>query len=289
MPVTPVTNGTPANAVDDKVTGKRQYLHPLTAERFTSVTTALTIIAKPALAEWYGKQASIYAVENLTRVRHAATRPLCNGTYCGECLTCLMYEIQTAGTRARDAAGDRGTRFHHVAEQYAITGEVIGHDPDIAGHVRQFQRFVAMHQVTFKVSEVTVLNREHQYGGTLDGVLTCGWMPPMYRHLVGVPLIFDYKTSNHIYAPVALQLAAYHRAETVLLPDGSELPMPMMGSEYGLSIQVKASGFWVRACPLSDQVYDKFLRALALYRDMNEPDIDLVRKAMYQPKPKTSK
>lgn len=288
MTVTPVMDRTPAHAFSDE-SGYRFYVHPRTGESFSSVTTALSIINKAALSEWYGRQSAIYAVENLARLNRAATRPLCDRQYCGECLECLMREIQGAGSRARDAAGDRGTRLHHVAEQYALTGKIIGHDQDIAGHVRHFLRFVEMHQVTWQASEVTVLSRAHMYGGTLDGVLTCGWMPPAYREFVGIPMIFDYKTSNHIYSPVALQLVGYHRCEAVLLPDGSEAQMPVTSPEYGLSIQIKADGFWVRACPLGDQVYEKFLRALSLYRDMHEPDIDLVRKAMYQPKPKTSK
>src|SRR4051812_44930497 len=59
IPTTPdtatETKTGPANSVTDQVTGSRVYIHPITGERFTSVTTILSIVAKDALPYWAAK------------------------------------------------------------------------------------------------------------------------------------------------------------------------------------------------------------------------------------------
>jgi hypothetical protein len=283
MTAPPIQAAPPTSAIDPE-NGGRVYIHPITLEVFVSATTALGIINKDALPLWYGKQAAVAAVGNLARLNAAATRPLCDGQHCGECLICLMREIQYAGEVARDAAADRGTRFHHVAEWYALTEQWIPYDADIAPHVDQFKRFIDIYQVTFRAAEVTVINRAHTYAGTLDTVITCGRMPPKHFDLIDVPLYADYKTGS-VYGQAALQLAAYRNAEAVLLPDGSERPMPGAHTETALSIQIHADNFWVRPCPVGDGVYQKFLRALELWRDINTPDVPLLDRAMCKPRP----
>ena len=279
------TTGPPL-AVDDPATNRRVYLHPLTGELFTSATTALSIIDKQALPYWYGKQSAICALESLQAMMDAVRVPPCNGQHCGICLTCLALRIRHAGDRERDAAADRGSRFHNVAEQRALTGRWISFDPDLEPYVEQFERFIDLHKVEFHAAEVTVINRAHRWGGTLDTVLTCGWMPPKHRNLIGVPLLGDYKTGNKIYESAGLQLAGYRHGEAVLLPDGTEHHLPLADTETALSIQIRADDFWVRPCPVGDAAYAKFLRTLALWRDINEPDLKLVGRAMYKPRPK---
>lgn len=280
----------PTHAFDDHASNRRTYVHPKTGERFTSVTTALGIIDKYGLPPWYAKLATLSVIEHLDQAHAAALagRASCDGAWCGQCLTCVIAQARSAPERERDAAADRGTRLHHVAEIYALTGQIVEHGEDIAPHVANFLDFVRVHQVTFQASEITVLHRGDQWGGTLDGVLTCGWMPPKHRNLIEVPLLFDYKTSNHIYANAGLQLAAYRNAECVLLEDGSEHPMPMAHPDTALSIQINASGWWVRPCPTTPAAYTKFQRALSLWRDLHDPDLDLVGRAMCKPRAKST-
>lgn len=275
----------PPAAFTDVETGSRVYIHPITGEIFTSVTTGLGIIDKSDLPYWYGKQSAIHAVEHLPQLIAATRRQFCADDLCGECLRCLGRAIQRAGEAERDAAADRGTRFHHVAEQFALTGQWVEFDDDIAGNVAQFREFIDVHRVEFDAAEVTVLNRAGRWAGTLDAVITCGWMPPKHRDLIGVPMYVDYKTGS-IHDQAGLQLAAYRNGESVLFPDGSELPMPGAHAETGLSIQIRANGWWVRPCPVGAAAYAKFMRAMTLWRDINEPDLDLVGRAMYKPRTK---
>lgn len=281
----PETAG-PKHAFDDEASDFRTYVHPRTGERFTSVTTALGIVEKSALNPWYAKLATLHLLGSLADVNDAARagRVSCQRSGCGRCLMCLIALARKAPERERDAAADRGRRFHHVAEWYALNGTIIGHDDDIAQHVKQFAEFVRVHQVKFQASEVTVLNRADGWGGTLDGILTCGWMPPKHKDLIGIPLMFDYKTSNGIYATAGLQLGAYNHHETVLMDDGSEQPALIAHPDVALSIQVRADGWWVRPCPTTDATYEKFRRVLGVWRDLNEPDEPLVGRAMYKPR-----
>jgi hypothetical protein len=281
----------PIHAFDDEISSTRTYVHPKTQERFTSVTTALGIVEKYGLPPWYAKLAVLDAVSHLEQLNEAAAagRASCGDQWCGSCLTCLMAMFRRAPERERDAAADRGIRFHHVAEVFALTGEIIDHDDDIKPHVINFLEFVRVHRVEFHAAEVTVLHRGDGWGGTLDNVIVCGWMPPKHSDLIGVPIMSDYKTSNNIYAQAGLQLAAYRNAECALLEDGSEHPLPAAHPDVALSLQINASGWWVRPCPTTDQAYEKFRRALEIWRDLNKPDLDLVGRAMYKPRPSKEK
>jgi hypothetical protein len=280
----------PVHAFDNVESNTRTYIHPRTGESFTSVTTALGIIEKYGLLPWYAKLATLDAVSHLDQLNAAARsgNVSCDDQWCGKCLTCLIASFRKAPERERDAAADRGTRFHHLAEIYALTGQIIGHDDDLKLHVANFLDFIRVHQVTVQAAEVTVLHRGDGWGGTLDGVITCGWMPPKHRELIGVPLMADYKTSNHIFAQAGLQLAAYNNAECALLDDGSEHPLPPAHPDVALSLQINDKGWWVRPCPTTDQAYAKFRRILEIWRDLNEPDLDLVERAMYKPRAKTT-
>jgi hypothetical protein len=284
---TPVTEHSitgPTHAFDDD--SVRTYVHPITDERFTSVTTALGIIDKKALNPWYAKMATLHMLGQLPKINAAASagRVSCQRSGCGQCLMCLISAARKAPERERDAAANRGVRLHDVAQWYGLTGEIIPHDDDIAGHVRNFLEFVRVHEVTFLATEVTVLNRTHGWGGTLDTQIVCGWMPPKHVDLIGVPLLADYKTSNGVYGTTGLQLAGYNNAESILLDGGAELPPLVSHPDVALSIQIRADGWWVRPCPTDEQAYAVFLRALQLWRDMNESDIEYVGRAMYKPR-----
>ena len=277
-----------ANAITDVVSGRRVYVQPRTKEIFTSATTVLGIIAKDRLARWYADMAADAVLDNMLGLVRSPFVEVCDGVggYCGECLKCLIHTVRHAAEVERDAAADRGKRFHNVAEHYALSGEVIPHDADIAGNVTQFLRFVDIHKVTFQCAEVTVLDRSLMVAGTLDTVLTCGWMPPKHRDLIGIPMYGDYKTGKSVYGQAALQLAAYRNAEAVMLPDGTEKPMPDGDREMGLSIQIRPENFWIRPAAIGDSVYEKFARTVALWRDIHEPDVDLIGRAMTKPRVK---
>lgn len=130
----------------------------------------------------------------------------------------------------RDAAARRGTEVHALAEQLSAGLEVDVPD-ELAGHVDSYLRFLDEWRPTDALLERVVVNRRWQFMGKFDSIMS---LPePLGRTLV------DIKTSRSgPYPEVALQLAGYRFAETMLQPDGTETPMPEVES---------CAVLWVRA------------------------------------------
>ncbi len=282
----PATQTGPANSETNPETGSRYYIHPVTGERFVSVTTILQVVAKESLTYWAAKVTAEHALDNIPRLVKAARRAPCEmrgDDRCGICFDCVGLDLRRAPDRERDAAADRGTRIHHVAEQHVLTGEVIGHDADIAAQVKQYLRFREQFQPTYEASELTVISRAHGFGGTLDAIARLGWCPPKYRDLVGAPAVVDIKSGKGCYREYALQLAAYRHAEAVLLPDGTELPMPPT-HDIGFLLHIRPEDYWVRPVEIGERTFAAFLGVLDQWRWQQE-DSPILR-AMYRPSQK---
>lgn len=286
LPAPTVQTG-PANSVTDDETGSRVYVHPVTGERFDSVTTILNIVAKDGLPYWAAKVVQERAIDMLPRLVSALRRKPCEMKgydRCGLCLNCVALELRRSPDVERDEAADRGKRIHNVAEHYALHGVIRDHDTDIVEYVKQWVRWREQHEVTFDASEVTVISRKHGYAGTLDGIVRCGWMPPKWKHLIGLPLIEDYKSGKGVYNDHGRQLAAYRNADAVMLPDGSELPMPEAHDTYGVLVHVRPDNWWQRPARVDDRAFQSFQRVLDLFRDEQDFGSQLVERAMYKPR-----
>lgn len=273
----------PANAETNPDTGSRFYIHPITGERFVSVTTILQVVAKEALPYWAAKVTAEYAMGNLPRLTRSLIKPLCGmkgDDRCGMCSDCVALDLRRAPDRERDAAADRGTRIHHVAEQHVLTGEVIGHDADIADQVKQYLRFRDQFKPEFDASEMTVFSRTYGYAGTLDAILRLGWCPPKYLDLRGATCIADVKSGKSCYPEYGLQLSAYKRAEFILMPDGTELPMPPT-SDVGLLLHIRPDNYWVKPVDLGETTFAAFLAVLDLWRW--QQDHNPLMRAMWKP------
>lgn len=276
----------PANAETNPDTGSRFYIHPITGERFVSVTTILQVIAKEALPYWAAKVTAEHAMANLPKLVKSVRRKPCEmkgDDRCGICADCVLLELRRTPDRERDAAGDRGTRIHHVAEQHVLHGHVIGHDDDIAAQVRQYLRFRDQFQPEYEASELTVINRTYRYAGTLDAILRLGACPPKYRDLVGVPMVADIKSGKSCYREYALQLAAYRQGEAVLLPDGTEHPLPPT-NEIGMLLHIRPEDYWVRPVNIGERTFIAFLGVLDQWQWQQEENP--IMRAMYRPSQK---
>lgn len=278
----------PANSVTDQDTGSRIYDHPITGEIFTSVTTILSAVAKENLHYWAAKVVQEKALDMVPALVKSLRHKPCDmkgDDRCRACRDCVALELRREPDRVRDEAADRGKRVHKVADHYVLHGQIRDHDADIADYVQQWLRWRDTHQVTFDASEVTVINRDHGFAGTLDGIIRCGWLPPKWKHLIGVPLIDDLKTGKGIYDTHALQLAAYRcPGNVVMLPNGDELPLPDCDPEIGALVQVRPDDFWMRPAQVGTRTFNTFLHVLGLYRDLHDFGPEVVGRAMYKPR-----
>jgi len=165
----------------------------------------------------------------------------------------------------------RGTNVHAIIEQYAL-----GHTPDVPPELEpwhhQIRRFLDEHQPEFEASEAPVYHLGLGYAGTMDMILKVD----------GVRVIVDAKTtekgpdarSRPPYGEVALQLAAYSRAELVGLSpavmrthsgrryyiyDESLEYAPMPEIEGALALVISPVDYQLVTVRIDDEVYRAFL------------------------------
>ena len=189
--------------------GNRMYRHPVTGVEVPSVTTILSTLDKPALPRWAALEVARYAVEH--RVSWENLPPL-------DAVE-LLKKAPWAKTKN---AADAGTDAHaylearllgqkaELPEQTMFTplhGEAIKNVDALLNSLTDFKAVAV---------EATAWSNAHGYAGTFDGL-----------HIIdGQLTLVDLKTSKDVYPDYALQLAAYRFADSILFPDGTEIPMP---------------------------------------------------------------
>jgi hypothetical protein len=170
--------------------------------------------------------------------------------------------VKRAPWEQRDAAADRGSLVHAVAEARALGQEPTVPDK-LEGYVSAWSQWASDFNVTFLASEVTVYSRRLGYAGTLDAIVET---PSLGK------IIVDYKTGKAIYPDVAKQLTAYRWADFVGLPDGTEEPMPEVAGTF--AVRLGNDGGYEMVPVRSDGVQRDLWEAIvALYRDAERSDL----------------
>lgn len=268
------------------VPGKgRWYTHPTTGETWPSVTNVLDFsVSKPNLVPWAAKLTATKAWDELPRMV-ALSRKTDTGCEkkrvadrCGNCRFCLNAEIKSYHREIKEIAADLGDRVHWQA-QSRVLGRPVEADPGAKPFVAQLLRFWLDFGVDptedYEMVESTVVNRRVGYAGTLDAIihLTIGGKR--------VRVLMDYKTSRcapgtpnctcgqgpktpctqvrkatEVYPENGLQVAALAKAETVLLDDGTELPMPKVDRLAVLSL--RPDSYALMPMPFTGTVNDAF-------------------------------
>lgn len=264
----------PVNSETDKDSGSRYYIHPVTGERFVSVTTVLGNISRFGLPQWAARLASEAAFDRLPLLNRASRAGACNSTKtgdaCGMCRACVTYWLADRHNQVRDDAADLGVKLHDVAEHDALFGEGAHVDDDVAPFVDQYRRWRDRYQPEFLASEMTVISRKWGYAGTLDAILRFGEasrLPKQLAHLTGLPLCNDWKTSKSVDLVKGWQVVAYANADNVLLPDGSELPMPEI--KGGLIVHIRPERVQMREVYVTDANFQFFVHMLRVVEGLN--------------------
>lgn len=273
----------PANS-ETRDDGAREYVHPLTGERFISVTTALQAVSKFALIHWAANLSASAAIAELPKLVASLRHPLCgrakDDDRCGVCRDCVTRWLAWRHYAESEAGKRRGTAVHKVVEWWANHGEHIAVEPGYEPWANAFRAFVVRYQPRPFLSEATVLNREHSYAGTLDLGLTiradasaaaaefCARVKPGAD---AVDLLVDGKTSrradNDFYPEWAMQLTGYRRGQVIMHADGTERPLPTVDGCAVLLLRADGE-FALRPVVTDDRTFDAFLHTLGLYRWM---------------------
>ncbi|MFC8583340.1 hypothetical protein ACFUGD_02005 [Streptomyces sp. NPDC057217] len=213
----------------------RYYSDPAGGPDLVSVTNVLgTAIAKQALIPWAVKLTVEHILANLPSITlRLATEA-----------AAVVREIKAVHRDAKDRAADLGDRVHAAAEAHILGAPTVA-DPEVAPYLGQLKLWLNSWGVDLdkhiEATEITVFHRRLGYAGTADLLV---WLPTGPARRMELWLI-DYKSSatrpaKSVYPENTLQLAALRYAETVLLPDDTDAPMPRIDKAGVLNLRAKS-------------------------------------------------
>jgi hypothetical protein len=218
----------------------RYYLDPASGELLISVTNALNVLSKPALAPAAAKVTAEYCLDNLPRAVKAARNPAAAEAF--------LKDAKSEHRNVWESRAGIGTRVHVQAEAHAL-GKPIERDEDAEPFIDQYRRFLDDAGIDLQEDvegvEVTVLHRTARYAGTAD--LWVNIRRPFHGQPAGLWLV-DLKTSltsrpSAFYRDMVLQLAGLRFAEVALAPDDSEHPVPEFVGAAILNLRTDRYGF----------------------------------------------
>lgn len=225
----------------------RGHSYRINGQKFPGVTTILgATTAKPALVNWAGDTTANWAVDHWNEMNDLTPSK-------------KLAQLKAARFADRDAAANRGTEVHRLAEAYLAEQEIEVPD-ELEGHVRSYEKFVREWAVQPLHLEVVVGNLALGYCGTVDLI---GDMADGFRHLA------DLKTSRSgIFPETALQIVAYSKAEFYAVQDGKTWvthPMEELGVQRLSAIHVMADDYRVVPIQHEDEVWEYFRHLNWLY------------------------
>lgn len=225
--------------------------YTVNGSRAVGVTTITgAVIPKPWLAPWAAKNTRIGLVELQKRLPDLDVLRLAEGEDVETRQKQLADWLKREKLRpddTRDAAGDRGTAVHKLAEVYDETGRIP--DPQLAhpvdrGYVASLAGFLQETKPTTLGSEVVVGSAEHLYAGTFDlraaGTFPVwakweGDKPAFAKEIEFSNAILDYKTSTKVGNDHRLQLKLY---------DVAAMEMGTEPADGLLIVHLAANGKW---------------------------------------------
>lgn len=217
----------------------RFYIHPVTGEEFRSVTTILGAANKPPLNKWKIKTVAEFAADNRESLagmdRDAALDLIRSSQYTssgvaaatGEAVHSRLEDLFRRLQEFEVYGGDQLVRW--IAENPPA--------PELAHVDTCFVELMTEFEIQPLYMENTLLNRTVGYAGSADLIAMIrarGTGAPFKRAVI------DAKSGKSIYGSVSLQLVGYAKAEAILLPDGTETPMPPIHETYALHVRPKS-------------------------------------------------
>lgn len=306
----------PANRKTSSSGGK-YYIHPITEEKFDSVTTALDVVGKAALKIWAGMVAADMAFDILPQMTVSMLEPLCNNTFnrcyqkhgraatcercpCGKCEKCIWRRIAWRHEAESARRAQEGTEAHEAIKFWVTSGgKEVSLRQEVAPFWASFLQFVADYGLKpedWLANEITAINREHRYAGTADAVITirrersalaaevCDLVGPLCTEII---VRVDWKSrekgDERLYDDMPMQLVAYDRCTVGMLPNGDEWEVPK--ADICAIVQLRPGEYSFKPAVTDDVTFSMFLHALSLYRWIGNEgksafDLEAVRRSV---------
>lgn len=268
--------------------GGRAYVWPANdpeQRTYTSVTTALKAIPKgEALTRWAAKTTAEVAVEQHDLLGKLIENDPENA----------VQWLKQAPWNSRDRAANIGTFIHRIVE-YDTTGRELEADELVRGIEDPLTRqkaisarhFFQVTDVAVEAVEFVTYHHGFGYAGTGDFIVTFN-DPDLF--LPNVPfkenptVILDLKTGKGIYPEVALQLAAYRWAESIVNFETGELE-PMMQTDGAAVLHVTHKGWTINPVMADEATFLRFVHTLKMMDEVLPLKDDLVGTPMMRGKP----
>ena len=221
-----------------QVNGYRHYKHPnIPSLRAPSVTSIIDMLPAPFLRAWNSKVTANAAVDNIEFV---------NELILGKQKDKARMWLKAAPERELKTAADIGDRVHKAIEE-RIYNPLAPYDSDLEPFIKNFDLFCVEFEPEWIHVEKSVFSVTHLYAGSFDAI----------AKVRGKITIIDFKTTRSgISAKVALQLAAYARADVMF--DGQiEVPMPQVEQAAALWLRPDNWGFF--PLRIDDDIFETFL------------------------------
>lgn len=221
-----------------QINGYRYYKHPnIPSVKAPSVTSVIDMLPAPFLRAWNSKVTANAAVDNIE--------------YVNELLMANKHEkarswLKAAPERELQTAADIGDRVHKAIEDQ-ILNPGSPYDDDIEPFMQNFYQFCVQYEPEWLHVEKSVFSITHMYAGSFDAI----------ANIRGKTTLVDFKTTRSgISAKVALQLAAYSRAD-VMFDDDIEHPMPKVDAAAALWLRPEQWGLF--PLRIDDDIFETFL------------------------------
>lgn len=175
---------------------RRQHLYTALGNEYPSVTKILGIIDKSGpLIIWARREALKLAKTELLKAIELGT-PI-DGAHLDE----VLGRADKQPDKLKDEAADIGSKVHNAIDAYILGQEPILDDQSRPGF-ENFLKWLDTAGIKIIKGDTPVASILYGFGGRLDAVGTKG----------DKIVVLDWKTSNRIYDPYALQVAAYAQA-----------------------------------------------------------------------------
>ena len=163
-------------------------------------------LPKPALITWSANSTAEYAIDNWDKLGSLSS-------------SARLKELQGARWAVKDAAANKGTAVHALAEKL-VAGEEVDVPDELVGYAESYARFLDDFHVEPVHVEFSVVSYRWGYSGTADLIANVLHLGQKRK------LLIDLKTNRSgIFGETGLQLAAYRYADVLVTGDEEE-PMP---------------------------------------------------------------
>lgn len=235
-----------------KRNGARFYVNPDDARKFPGVTSVVDMLPKPFLTRWAAKSVAEFAVQH-----RAAYLGLVDAGE-PEAAVNLLKDAPWRDTRASARTGDAAHKAFEAMAEGRTAAEAIAEseaEPDEVGpFARHFEEFLQEFSPEFLFMEEAVWSDTHAYAGSFDALMSVD----------GIKVWVDWKTTRSgVHAQVALQLAAYSRADFILRGDGSRVPLPK--ADKAACLLVRPEGWSLTPVRIDDDVFEAFLHLRGVF------------------------